>query len=422
MFDRNRNFTGSPIFASVTHDGGNTWTAPLQISAQKLGFVNDQGSVPVVAADGNIYVAFLGRAQAGDDGHDQYLVVKVDPSTGKAVKDPVMVADLVDGLEDYPVNVDNRRTYQDSEFRSWALGNITADPTNALHLAVVWSDMRNSTLPAPANPYQAKTNSDIVISQSFDGGNTWSAPTALAIPNDQFMPWGVYNARGQLQIGFFDRSYDPANHKYGYTLASETTPGSLHFTLQEVTTALSDPTQGDAFAFFQTTANANFPNATRFMGDYSNIAISPNGVAALWTDMRLQATAPPPNTGWAEDAFFALVPTPPPPAAAVSQAAPAAGATTFNPADATALFLFPQTAPASAATSTATEHPPTMPGNKVNPVSANSAPDGTLSHVNTLAPALPSAVAPLRAAALAQQISDSLFGGVAGDKLWAWDS
>ncbi len=58
----------------------------------------------------------------------------------------------------------------------------------------------------------------------------------------------------------------------------------------------------------------------------------------------------------------------------------------------------------------------------VNPARANAAPDGTLSHANTLASALPSAVARLRAAALAQQISDSLFGGVAGDTLWAWES
>jgi hypothetical protein len=179
--------------------------------------------------------------------------------------------------------------------------------------------MRNSTLSAPSDPYQAVTNSDIVMSQSFDRGNTWSAPTALAIPNDQFMPWGAYNASGQLQIGFFDRSYDPANHEYGYTLASETTPGSLHFTLQEVSTALSDPTQGDSR--FRVTVNSSFPNATSFMGDYSNIAISPNGVAALWTDMRLQATSPAPFIGWNEDAFFALVTIPAPPATA-SAAAP----------------------------------------------------------------------------------------------------
>src|SRR5262249_414815 len=45
-------------------------------------------------------------------------------------------------------------------------------------------------------------------------------------------------------------------------------------------------------------------------------AINPKGVAAYWTDMRLHATAPPPQNGWDEDAFFALVDPPPPPAAA----------------------------------------------------------------------------------------------------------
>src|SRR5260370_3878358 len=87
--------------------------------------------------------------------------------------------------------------------------------------------MRNSTLPAPSDPYQAKTNSDIVMSQSFDGGNTRAAPTALGIPNDQFMPWGAYNASGPLQIRFFYPSFEPANHKYCYTLAHQTPPGPL---------------------------------------------------------------------------------------------------------------------------------------------------------------------------------------------------
>jgi hypothetical protein len=324
FYDNSGNYEKGPIFASVTHDGGNTWTAPIQISPQKLGYVGDAAAVPVVAADGNIYVAFLSNGQGGKNSHDQYMVVKVDPATGKAVKDPVQVADLVDNPVNYPVNVNNRPTYQDSQFRTWAAGNIAADPTNARHLAVVWSDMRNSTLPAPTDPYQAKTNSDIVVSQSYDGGNTWSAPTTLAIPNDQFMPWGAYNASGQLQIGFFDRSYDPANHKYGFTLASETTPGSLNFTFQQVTTALSDPTQGDAF--FATTVNSSFPKATTFMGDYSNIAISPSGVAAFWTDMRLLSTFPG-FSGAGEDAFFALVPTPPPPATAASQPASAVAPT-----------------------------------------------------------------------------------------------
>jgi hypothetical protein len=294
----------SPIYASVTHDGGQTWTQGVQISGS---FVQDQFSVPTVTADGSsIYVAF----ESGDasfvntTGGNQYMVVKVRPSDGKPLGNPVMVADLYDSFvnpTDYPINVDGRQTYQDSQFRTNSAGNITADPTNSQHLAVVWSDMRNSTLPALADPYSAKTNSDIIVSQSFDGGVTWSPPTAIQAPGDQFMPWGAYDASGKLQIGYFDRSYDPANHQYGYTLASETAPGSLHFTTQELTTALSDPTKGDVW--FPVSPNPDFPNATRFLGDYSGIAIKPSGVAALWTDKRLTVTF---NgvTGSGQDAFF----------------------------------------------------------------------------------------------------------------------
>src|SRR5262249_14784405 len=63
-------------------------------------------------------------------------------------------------------------------------------------------------------------------------------------PGDQFMPWAAYDAAGRLRGGYFARSCDAANHKYGYTLATESTPGSLTFSRQQVTTALSDPTRG----------------------------------------------------------------------------------------------------------------------------------------------------------------------------------
>jgi hypothetical protein len=81
------------------------------------------------------------------------------------------------------------------------------------------------------------------------------------------------------------------------------TPGSLQFSFQQLTTALSDPTQRDA-PFFTVTANSNFPNAETFMGDYSALAVTPTGVDALWTDMRLPSTFRG-FSGSGEDAFFA---------------------------------------------------------------------------------------------------------------------
>jgi hypothetical protein len=215
------------------------------------------------------------------------------------------VATVIDGATDYPFAF-GRQTYQDSLFRTWAAGNITADPTNAAHLAVVWSDMRNSTTPAPSNPYTAKTNSDVVVSQSFNRGATWSAPVALPLAGDQFMPWGAYDTSGRLRIGTFDRSVDAANHKYAYSLATATAPGALTFTTAQVTTVNSDPTTGDRW--FAGNVNAAFPFATSFLGDYSNIAATASGgVVAYWTDMRNDVTFGT-RTGHGEDAYFAKMP------------------------------------------------------------------------------------------------------------------
>jgi hypothetical protein len=305
-------YGGSPIFASVTHDGGRTWSAGVEISGSApfcLGFAGgtrcdqDQDSTPVVAADGSIYVSFFSTRDASN-GRDQALVVRVDPRTGARVAGPFKVADLIDGVTDYPVNIFGELTIQDSQFRTPSFGNLAADPTNPAHLAVTWSDMRNSQLPAPSDPYQAKTNLDVGVSQSFDGGRTWSAPTILRLAGDQWFPWAAYNTSGLLRIGFFDRSVDPANHMYGYALATETRPGSLLFSTRELTTALSQPTQGDRW-FSSITPNPAFPHPSSFLGDYSNIAALPTGgIAALWTDMRVNVCFTT-RCGSGEDAFFA---------------------------------------------------------------------------------------------------------------------
>jgi BNR repeat protein/BNR/Asp-box repeat protein len=294
-------FVSARIYDSVTHDFGKTWSAPTLISGSlDEAFV----ATPVVAADGSIYASFLNTTDL-TTGRDDYEVVKVSAATGAPLGAPVKVATTIDGATDYPLAF-GRQTYQDSLFRTWAAGNIAADPTNPLHLAVVWSDMRNSTLPARTDPYSATTNSDIVVSESSDGGATWSAPTPITLPGDQFMPWAVFDGSGTLRIGFFDRSHDAANHLYGYTLATETSPGV--FSNAQVTTALSDPTSHDRW--FARSVDSGFPQATAFLGDYSNIAAIPgtsSGIVAYWTDMRVENCWPA-GLGCGrhgEDAFFA---------------------------------------------------------------------------------------------------------------------
>jgi len=293
-------FISAKIYDSVTHDFGKTWSTPQVISGDlDEAFV----STPVVTSNGRVFVSFL---NTGDltTGRDTYEVVEVSPSTGARIAGPFDVSLVIDGATDYPIAF-GRQTYQDSVFRSWAAGNIAADPTNPAHLAVVWSDMRNSTTPAPSDPYKAVTNSDVIVSQSTDFGRTWSTPVAIPLSGDQFQQWSAFDAAGTLRIGTFDRSTDPANHKYDYSLLTQT--GATTFSKTVVSTAQSDPTTGDLW--FARTVNASFPFATAFLGDYSGIAIVPGTttVVSYWTDMRNDATFGG-RTGHGEDAYFAKTP------------------------------------------------------------------------------------------------------------------
>jgi len=289
------------LFATVTHDAGRTWSTPVLISGDELfAFV----STPVVSADGRIFVAYENFADS-DTGRNDYEVAELSPQTGARIAGPFTVATLIDGETDYPLGLGSQ-TYQDSLFRSWSAGNIAADPTNGAHLALQWSDMRNSTIPAPDDPYEAVTNSDIVVSQSFDHGRTWSDPVAIELAGDQFQGWSTYDTSGRLRVGFFDRSYDAANHRYGYTIATETSSGTLSFSTSQVSTALSDPTKDNRW--FAATVNPDFPSANTFIGDYSGVAAKPDGgVVAVWTDLR-NTTSFAGRTGADEDVMFAAAP------------------------------------------------------------------------------------------------------------------
>ncbi len=285
------------IYTSITHDFGATWSSPQVVSGSL-----DQSFVPVptVTSNGRVFIAFM---NTGDltTGRDTYEVVEVSPTSGARVAGPFDVALVIDGAHDYPIAL-GRQTYQDSIFRTWAAGNITADPTNPAHLAVVWSDMRSSVTPAPADPYAAVTNSDVIVSQSTDYGRTWSAPSAVALANDQFMPWGAFDAAGTLRVGMFDRSGDSDNHLYDYSLLTQT--GAATYARSVVSTAQSNPTQGNRW--FAATLDQDFPFATSFIGDYSNIAVVPGTthVVAFWTDLR-DSVRFAGRTGHDEAAYFA---------------------------------------------------------------------------------------------------------------------
>jgi hypothetical protein len=323
---RGGDLTSVPVADAVSHDSGQTFSAANIVSGSAPFCVGlsapdacDQtwGNAVAAAPTGRgfrVLVTFYNTYQYTPDGatnlgRDTHIAVQVSPATGQLIGGPHEIGLAYDGIneQDYPVSVDGRQTLHDSEFRLLSQGNITADPTDPTgqHFAVAWFDDRNAPHPVDPDPYQAVTNADIIVSQTFDGGVTWSSPSAIAEQNDQFFPWAAYDSAGKLRVGYFDRAYDSANHQYGYTVATETSPGALTFSLAQATTALSDPTQGDRW--FHVNVDPDFPDATRFDGDYSGIAVTPDHVAAYWTDMRETACF----SGVCEsgeNTYFALVP------------------------------------------------------------------------------------------------------------------
>ena len=297
QYHLNRGYRGSPILASVTRDGGRTWTPPQVISGSApfcVGISGDQAcdqaqdAQPVVTEDGHLLVSFVASDKAGVASTiepNKLMVVELDPASGAPISGPFLIAQVSDGASQYPVNALGLPTLHDSQFIVSSLGGIAADPKDSAHLAQVWSDMRNSPLSAPQDPYGATTNSDVVVAQSYDRGRTWSAPLAIPLAGDQFEPSTVYDTAGRLRISFFDRAYDPDNDRYGYTLATERRSGSLEFELQQASTALSNPTRDDHLQA-RDTVNPSFPHPTLTIGDHGAIARTPTGVITSWTDLR----------------------------------------------------------------------------------------------------------------------------------------
>jgi hypothetical protein len=169
---RNGQYTQSPIFFAYSTDGGQSFSSPASVSGNVL---YDQGSRPIVAADGTVYVIFEGSTRLAQLS-STYIVKSTDG--GATFGKPVAIS-TVSGILP-PLHTSFR-------VNSFPAGAVA--PNGDVYVA--WS----AEVPNDGSTYSGTTgctnylvgagavynacHAAAVYSKSTDGGQTWSAPAPI---------------------------------------------------------------------------------------------------------------------------------------------------------------------------------------------------------------------------------------------------
>ena len=302
-------FCQSPIMISKWT--GSVWTKPVTISGASSLCVGgstfnpqipgnscnfNQGSYPVVLPNGDVYVVFTN--QNTPTLVDQQLGVKVHYSGSTAtVSAPVRVGlDNENGAALCDFGRGPEQCVDSLNVRSNDFPALALDPTNGQHLAAVWTDTR-------ANTTANAGNYNIVVSESTDGGLTWSdasgGGTVLTTAGAYFFPAvAITSSTGKVVVSTYKAN--TARHTstvgdgtYGYGFFVNSGSGFGSYTAASDSQTLPSP-------------QANATQAG-FLGDYSSVASSPGSdtVYMVWADTRNSS-----SSGPDEDVFIKKVTSP----------------------------------------------------------------------------------------------------------------
>jgi hypothetical protein len=243
----------SRILFSKSTDRGVSWSQPMKINQVSGDCLDEdqttEGAVPCVGPNGEVYVAWTGPAG-----------IRFDRSTdqGQTWLEYDILVDTTAGW-DFAIPGLNRCN---------GLPFTACDLSNGPHrgnIYVNWCDQRNGT-----------SNTDVFLSRSSDGGNTWGAP--VKVNNDgninahQFLSsMTVDEVTGYIYVLFYDRRSYNDNRTDVYLAYSK-----------------------DGGATFQNkriSATPFTPYSTFFFGDYTYIAAHGDIIRPIWgrTDAPFQS-------------------------------------------------------------------------------------------------------------------------------------
>lgn len=238
----------SNILFSKSVDNGITWTSPMRINEVSGNCIDSdttvEGAVPAIGPAGQIYVSWASADgimfdRSADDGAT-WLTHDIKVST-------------LPGGWDFNIP---------GIMRCNGMPVTCCDLSQGPHRGTIyinWSDQRNG-----------ETDTDIWLSSSTDGGNTWSAPRR--VNNDspgkqQFFTWmTVDQSTGYLWFVFYDRRNYNDNQTDVYMAVSRD--------------------GGNTFTNFKVSESPFVPVSNVFFGDYIGVSAVNNVVRPIW--MRLE--------------------------------------------------------------------------------------------------------------------------------------
>jgi hypothetical protein len=255
----------STIMQVHSVDGGSTWSKPLAVSPSVIttsfSFQSStgrlvQGSMPAVAQNGDVYIAYY------DSGKDGWLnasaSIMFSRSTDGGVRfSPPAQAALI------PQQLSFASEGGFCCFRWWSsmFPSMGVSPDGTVYIAYGARQSKFSLDPA-----------DVFLVASTDQGATWSQPNRInndSGQNAQFFAWLSVSADGIVHIIWGDMRLDRVGLGYDIFYAKATNHGATIGPNSRVTDVGTDPLY-----------------TIGFVGDYFNMAVSGNQVYPVWTDGR----------------------------------------------------------------------------------------------------------------------------------------
>jgi len=223
-------FCGNDVRTAIefvkSSDGGNTWSTP-RIAIQVCGAAAVQGSQLAVDSHGTLFISWVNLGNNFPLGPRQ---IQISSLKGGMLSPPVIVeANLQPGGDSF---------FLQGEFRDFLDMAMAVDRSGTASdgtLYITWADGRDKIVPDPLATQGFYAYDDVLLRQSFDGGNTWGfAPikinsdtqSRLGSGHDHYQSAIAVDKRGVVAACWYDRRADSEDFAIRHHCGESTNSGS----------------------------------------------------------------------------------------------------------------------------------------------------------------------------------------------------